>query len=72
MLVDLLHHEREDEQGEEGGADQTADDDRCQRPLALTADAVAQGGGHEAEGGHHGCHQHTADARVHATCHRIG
>ena len=72
MTVYLFHDEREDEQREEGGSHQSADDDGGQGSLALAADAMAQCCRHETEGGHHGRHQHTADARVHAACHGLG
>ena len=69
VFIDALHHKREDEQCEEGSSHQSADDDDCQRPLTLAADAMAQRCRHETEGGHHRRHQHTADARVHAARH---
>ena len=72
MTVYPFDNQREDEQREEGGTHESTDDDRGERTLALTANAMTECGGQQAERSHHCRHQHTTDAGVHATCHGVG
>ena len=49
------HHpvkDRNDEQGEEGGEDQTTDDDRCQRALDFSPSCLGNRHGYEAQRSH--------------------
>lgn len=45
LAVNGFHDEGKDEKREQGGRDQTADDDDGKRPLAFAAYAVTQGCG---------------------------
>ena len=53
----------QNQQREDGGRDEAADDDNGQRLLRFGADAVAEGGGQQAQRGHQGRHNHGAQPR---------
>ena len=56
MTVYPLDDQREDEQREDRGTYESTDDHRGERTLALTADAMTECGGQQAEGSHHSRH----------------
>ena len=69
LLIYLFYHEWEYKQGENRCTNQPTDYHDGQWSLTLASDAMTQGGGQQTQGGHHGCHEHTSDARMHTQFH---